>query len=246
MRTILVTALFCFALVASAQQGAVLYDEHVKFEIELPPEVEHMRHRIPTERTMQRLLEFDGSRSRMTAAPQDEEPEQLEAQSGRMRFRMMSARESFELFSDRDEGIVVEMREFMERTFLITDSPLELGWRLTGEQAEYLGYVTQRAIATTEDGTTVEAWFTPQIPTQAGPGRYGGLPGLILIVNENDGQRTFVAREVVSEAQSDTPIVAPARGRHVTREEFDAIVAERMQDMAGPRGRGTVRFHIQN
>ena len=57
-----------------------------------------------------------------------------------------------------EEGFILEAREFLGRTFLIEEEGRAFRWRLTGEQAEYLGYVVQKATAE-QDSSTVEAWF---------------------------------------------------------------------------------------
>jgi GLPGLI family protein len=242
MMRFLLPLLLLAPLAAGAQHGTVVYEETVRIEVELPPEMEHMRGQIPRETSSRNQLLFDGQRSLMRALP--EERQQLEAETGRRgMMRMRQMRMDSETFTDREAGRQVESRNFLERTFLISSEPLNLPWRLTNERAEFLGYMAQKAVATTEDGAAVEAWFTPQIPVSAGPGRYGGLPGLILVLTVDDGRRSFVAREVSLDPLAEA-IETPSRGREVTREEFDAIVEERMGDLGGRRG--TVQFRIQN
>jgi GLPGLI family protein len=159
---------------------------------------------------------------------------------------MMGDQAKKETYSHFDEEVVIEKRDFMGRTFLITGTPAPLAWRLTDERSEFLGYLCQKAIAT-RDSTTIEAWFTPQIPVPAGPGTYSGLPGLILVVNENDGQRSIVAKELSLEPLGEDAIVAPEDGKQVTRAEFDAIVEEKMKEMGAERsGNGGARFIIRN
>ena len=68
----------------------------------------------------------------------------------------------------------------------------------------------------------------------------GGLPGLILVLNIDDGQRSFVAKGVSLDPVEAGVIVPPKKGREVTQEEFDAIVSEKMKEMDMTRsGNGT-------
>jgi GLPGLI family protein len=236
----------CCPLLAAAQQGHVLYEETVKIEIQLPPEMAHMRDRIPSENTAKRQLFFDGATSLMRTVVVPESEQQLEAPTGGMRFRMATGQADNETFTDHDAHVQVEKRDFLDRTFLITDTPLELAWRLTDERASFLGYMSQKAVATTEDGTLVEAWFTPEVPAPVGPARYGGLPGLILLLSENEGRRTFIATEVSLDGLGDVTIAEPTRGRKVTRDEYQALVEERMREMGAQGGRGgAIRFQMQ-
>jgi hypothetical protein len=136
-----------------------------------------------------------------------------------------------------DKGTVVESREFLGREFLIEDERPAFAWRLTSETAEFLGYAVQKATAV-QDSSTIEAWFTPQIPIPGGPGEYGGLPGMILVVTVDDGQMQYTATEVVMTAVAEDLIVPPTGGDRVTRDEYEKIVAEKLEELRMTRGGG--------
>jgi GLPGLI family protein len=74
------------------------------------------------------------------------------------------------------------------------------------------------------------------------------LPGLILVVNENDGQRSIVAKELSLDPLSEDAIVPPTDGKEVTQAEFDAIVEEKMKEMGDERSGsgGNVQFRTGN
>ena len=92
------------------------------------------------------------------------------------------------------------------------------------------------------DSTTIEAWFTPEIPVSAGPGLYGGLPGLILVVSVNDGHTVYSATEVSLTAVEDGVVKPPDDGQEVSREEYEKIVAEKLAELeATQRSRRTRR-----
>jgi GLPGLI family protein len=119
----------------------------------------------------------------------------------------------------------------MSRTFLIQSTQPSFAWKLPGEQSEFLGYTVQKATAM-QDSTVIEAWFTPEIPVSTGPGLYGGLPGLILVVSVDGGHETFSATEVSLGDLEEGAMTAPEDGQQVTREEYEAIVAEKLEELA--------------
>jgi len=246
MRQIVTTLLFLLLpFTASAQQGIVLYDETVKIQIELPPEMKHMEKEFPTSNSFSRVLYFDGAVSLMKTTPQEKEDEQIEAESGGMRIRMVARNADAEIYTDYDAATRIEQRDFLGRTFLVTGPLPELTWRLTDERAEFLGYACQKAVST-RDSIEDEAWFTTEIPVQAGPGPYGGLPGLILALHEDDGRRSFVAKEVMLDSVPDGLLQAPSKGREMSREEFDKMVEEKLKEMGGARpGRPNVMIRMQ-
>lgn len=226
-----------FVAGASAQTGAITYEETVKIEIELPPEMESMRDQIPSSRTTSRLLLFNPSATLMKDAPESKEEKPTEVRADGFMFRMSTDRPETLTYVDLDEGVMVEKQDFLGRVFRITGALPEYQWRLTGEQSEYLGYKCQKAVAQ-RDSTVIEAWFTSEIPVSAGPNGLNGLPGVILVASFDDGKRTITAREVVMDSPEVASIEAPTGGREVTREEFDAIAEEKMKEMGGSRGRG--------
>lgn len=129
-----------------------------------------------------------------------------------------------------EDETIVESREFLGRTFLIEDDRPALSWKLTGEQAEFLGYLVQKATAV-QDSTTIEAWFTPQIPVPGGPAFYGGLPGMILAVSLDDGKVQYTATQVALTEVAEGVIVRPTKGEKVDRARYERIVAEKLQEL---------------
>jgi hypothetical protein len=258
LRRTLSALLLVLPAALSAQEGTIAYSHSIKIDFELPPE---MRARIearggnraggaggmlPTERVSEVILLFKGSESLMKPVPPaprvggppgagDRRP----GMAARMRMASASRRDRetvVEAYVQHDEGTIVEAREFLGRTFLIEDEVPALQWRLTGEQAEFLDYVVQKAVAQ-QDSSTVEAWFTPQIPISGGPAMYGGLPGMILVVSVDDGEIQYNATAVSLTAVDEGVIVRPTEGEAVTRDEYEEIVAEKLEELRVIRGR---------
>lgn len=228
---------------AMAQEGTVTYEEVIKLNIELPPEMAHMAEDIPNSQTNTQILYFNESAALLKNAPEPAEDEiNMHSQDGVVRIQM--SREENEFFFDFDEDRKVEKRDFMGRVFLIEDEAFNLSWRLGDEKSEFLGYMCQKATATV-DSTTYEAWFTPELSVPAGPGA-GGLPGLILVLNINDGQRSFVAQELSLGPVEKGVIVPPKKGKKVSQSEFDAIVAEKMKEMEMNSGGSGVFIRMRN
>jgi GLPGLI family protein len=94
---------------------------------------------------------------------------------------------------------------------------------------------TTNAIENTVDMTEVEAWYTPQIPISHGPSEYWGLPGLILEVNV--GNTTMLCSKIVLNPEVKDEIIAPEKGKVVTKKEYQATVTEKMQEFRNNRGR---------
>lgn len=178
-----------------------------------------------------------------TEAPEEAPAEPAAGDDRRRRFRARIAavsraanEEILDSYVNSEHDMFTQTRTFMGRTFLIREPKPTYKWRLVGEQSEFLGYMVQKATAE-QEGTTIEAWFTPQIPVSAGPGPYSGLPGLILVVSVNRGEELYSAIEVDVGALEEGAIVAPEDGDELTRQEYETLVEEKLQEIRATRRR---------
>ncbi|NQV71552.1 GLPGLI family protein [bacterium] len=249
MKKLLFLLISLSPLMATAQSGSITYERVVKIDIDLPPEMESMRAQIPTENKSSLVLYFNELESLMKAAPK-EEKEDLNVVRGNGMAMMFGGRgnDENETYMNLDEGSITEKRDFMGRTFLIGGEQPTYAWKLTGEQSEYMGYAVQRATAV-RDSTTIEAWFSPDIPVSAGPEMFTGLPGMILVLSINDGKMQYAAKSINLDGLEDGAIVAPKEGKKVSRAEFDQIMEEKMKEMQaqfGGRGGNAVRIMRHN
>ena len=134
-------------------------------------------------------------------------------------------------YVDLDDGSVTDSRTLMGRTFRIEYERPDYEWRLADEQRELLGYVVHKA-TTVHEGSPVEAWFAPQIPVQAGPGTFGGLPGLILMVSIDDGDKVYLATGVDLTELDEGELRPPEDGDRISRDEWERLVAEKIKETA--------------
>ena len=108
---------------------------------------------------------------------------------------------------------------------------------MTGNQLSILDYACQEA-SLMVDGKEVHAWFTPEIAVPAGPGRYSNLPGLVLAVEMNEGDHMLRATSLELKPVGKSVLKKPSKGKKVSREEYQAIVLEKMKEM-GVEGDGS-------
>ena len=63
-------------------------------------------------------------------------------------------------------------------------------WKTESDTTTILTYTCQKAI-TTFRGRKYTAWFAPEIPSNNGPWKFGGLPGLILKISDESNSYLF-------------------------------------------------------
>jgi hypothetical protein len=259
--TVLCALLVGLPAVSTAQSGTVRYDQSTRFDFELPPGMAQnpaFLANMPKAAVRPMQLVFDSGATLFMPAPAgDESPGAArgaeirmasgagapvmirEIEGGMVATRMMGFMGGrggdavSGAYTDLTDDSYVEVREFLGRTFRIAAERPGFAWKLTGEAATFLGHPVYQAIAT-QDSTTIEAWFTPDIPVSAGPAQYGGLPGLILTLAVDTNRVTYTAT-AVDLAAAVGPIKAPSEGSEITRAEYDRIVAEKQAEMARSR-----------
>ena len=74
-----------------------------------------------------------------------------------------------------------------------------------------------------------------------GPDRYGSLPGTILAVDTNNGERVIVARKVELRPLKKSEMRIPSTGQKMTQQEFRKMADEQMKHMGGGNGRMIIR-----
>jgi GLPGLI family protein len=84
------------------------------------------------------------------------------------------------------------------------------------------------------DQQKVEAWFTQDIETSAGPDFFFGLPGLIMKVTVDEGTTEYKVLQL--DTQAKTTVKAPTSGKKITREEYRKLMQQQMQGMRPPGG----------
>ena len=151
-------------------------------------------------------------------------------------------------YKNTKEERFVNKTEVMGKLFLIKDKLPKYDWKLTGETKNIGVYTCYKATYTRQeekstmsidDGKVTEkkamvdvvttAWYTPTIPVSNGPRNYSGLPGLILEIKE--GNQTIICSEIVLNATDRIKIEEPKKGKVVSQEKYEKIMAKKTKEM---------------
>ena len=184
------------------------------------------------------------------------EDKQLEApQPAGMVMVVMDTGGSDILYKNTKENTFTSQNEVFGKVFLIEDELEKRDWVLTNETKNIGQYTCYKATMTREqevvqtrisvngdndvededaepemEEITVTAWYAPEIPVNNGPGRYQGLPGLILEIE--DGSLSLLCSKIVLNPKDKKEITKPTKGKKVNQEKFDQIMEKKMQEMS--------------
>ena len=162
-------------------------------------------------------------------------------------------------YKNVDQNQLVQAQEFYGKRFLVKDELQKLDWEMGSEVKQIGGYTCFKATAVVPSTalawysfswgelsqnassiadiqlTQVEAWYTLQIPVKQGPAEFWGLPGLILEVSAGD--TTILCSEIVMNPKERKPIVAPDKGKEITKSDYRATIIAKMTEMRNSYGR---------
>jgi GLPGLI family protein len=100
-------------------------------------------------------------------------------------------------------------------------------WKILNQIKEVAGYICMKAVTVdTVKKQTITAWFAQDIPVQAGPERFFGLPGLILELDVNDGDVTIIASKVEFKKLTNEFNLKKMKGKKISDAEYNKIIAD--------------------
>lgn len=109
------------------------------------------------------------------------------------------------IYKNIPEGKVTERCYFDMERWQYSENWEKPEWEIGDSISTFLGY--ECVEATTEyRGRKWTAWFAPEIPVQDGPWKLCGLPGLILVAQDANGDYVFEANGLIQNPNSEVGI----------------------------------------
>jgi GLPGLI family protein len=239
MKFLFVSLIQFYVLLTIAQpitSGKIVYKETIKLSIDLGEGNEEMAKLIPNSQSHDKVLYFNTNETLYKNYDKAQDLEINKEEDGNSFQLVMKVPES-ELYINAAAETYVHYQDLMGKEFLIVDRPTKQTWKITGEQKSILNYNCQKAIL--KDSTKkVEVWFTSLIPSKQGPAGMNGLPGMILAIEQDNGERMTIATSIES-LPKDFVFAKPLKGKKVTKAEFEKIRDDKMKEMGAINGKGT-------
>ncbi len=169
----------------------------------------------------------------------DEEEQHTGGGGGRFRFRMAGGTNYF----DQSTSIMLSQMDLMGKKYLITDTLRPAPWKFGTETKVIQGFDCMQAYYTTDDDRkqTVTAWYTSKLRPMLGPERYNTLPGAVLAVDINNGERVLVAKKIEVRELKKNELKAPTEGEKITQAEFRKKGEELRKQFRGSGGNVIIR-----
>lgn len=126
--------------------------------------------------------------------------------------------EVFKQYPSKDKCTVIR-RASLSPVLMYEENMPFFNWTIHPEKLEILSYKCQRATMTFR-GREYEAWFTLEIPFSEGPWKFGGLPGLILQLQDNEQHYIFECTGIKKYSKPEPIKLWKLDYQKVTRKEY--------------------------
>jgi len=214
-----------------AQSGVITYEMKINLHRRIPADRQEMKAMIPEYRTTKFTLAFNQDESLYKSVPEEEEEPFGNGGGVQMRFNTPKT-ETYVRTSDMK---FLQKQDFMGKEYLIDDSVKTSPWKFGTETKTIQGYVCKQAYYTAEPRPNVKeeitAWYTESIRPFLGPEQFHSLPGAVLAVDVNNGERVYVAQKVELRELKKNDLKIPSGGQKVNRQDYRTIVEEQMKKM---------------
>ncbi|MEI9919727.1 MAG: GLPGLI family protein [Bacteroidota bacterium] len=225
-------------------EGVINYEVKMDMHRRIPKERENMKAMVPQYRTEKQQLFFKGNESLYKKVEEDSEDDMAsgnngpDGRGGGPRLIMRSA--NLTVYLDNADQTRLVAQDFMGKEYLISDTLKVSPWKFGTETKVIAGYECKQAYYTDEgrrdQPMEITAWYTDKLRPFLGPDRYQSLPGTILAVDINNGERVIVAQSIELRPLKKNELKKPTSGVKMTQAEYRAMVEEQMKKMGGRDG----------
>lgn len=216
-------------------EGVITYEIKINVHRNLPEDRQHMKNMVPEFRTHQSQLFFNAYESYFKPL---EVPDIDQENGTRMRYRNPKN----EVYTNSSQFKRIMLKEFMGKKYLIEDSLRMHPWKLSEETKEVNGYTCRKATLFDEARKmNVVAWYAEGLRPFLGPEELNTLPGAVIFVDINNGERTITATNIILRPLQENEMTIPDGRNRVTGEEYRRIVEEVTERMRANGDRIRIR-----
>ena len=137
------------------------------------------------------------------------------------------------VFKDLSNNTLLLADNILTKLFFIRDTLNNFKWKATNENKQILGYKCTKA-SLNYRGRDFIAWYTDAIPLQFGPWKFGGLPGLIIKLNDTQNNFVYELTGIDFKSDFDSNIIkvpsAFLKDQPISHKDFIAIMNKKNLD----------------
>lgn len=135
-------------------------------------------------------------------------------------------KETFFIKRNYEKNTQYDALTVLGKVYLVEDSIHRPNWKIHNDLKEVAGHLCMKAYC--EDTIKMQkitAWFALDMPLPAGPERLGGLPGMILEADVNNGALTIVADRIdLKKITTELELPKKLKGKKINEADYQALL----------------------
>jgi GLPGLI family protein len=236
---VITSLLAAHAVIGQTTEGIIYFDVKVNMHRRMPPEDEAMKKVVPEFNVYKDQLAFNSEASLYKAVEEDEEDDFNDEGRG---MRMTIRRPQIQFYFHQPTLKRILLQDFMGKKYRIEDTIQITPWKFAPDTKTILGYACKKATFYNEERQqNVVAWYTDKLRPFLGPEGFNSLPGAVLQIDLNDGERVITATKIEARELEKDELKIPNGGVRTTEGEFKKIRDEQFKKMGGANGRVIIR-----
>lgn len=140
--------------------------------------------------------------------------------------------DEYKIYRDVAAEKRTDIIEMLGKVYIVEDSIRSPNWKIMNKIKEINGYMCMMAV--TEDtikDQKITAWFADNLPLSVGPDLYGGLPGVIMELDVNDGALVITATKVeMKTITEDINVPKKIKGKKLNEAQYKTLVGTHIKD----------------
>jgi len=140
-------------------------------------------------------------------------------------------RDAYTIQRDFATNMQHDVIQMLGKIYLVDDTLAAPDWKIMNDMKEVAGHVCMNAYREdTLKKQKIFVWFALDMPVSAGPERLGGLPGLILEADVNDGAMLITADKIEMQKLT-TELEAPKKlkGKKINEAAYADLIRQHME-----------------
>ena len=249
----LIAALAGESAYSQAMSGVIQYEEKVNQHLLIPPGMDQMKNFIDQYSSTFFRLYFDPSSSLYKAFEEDQpvaDPFAGGGQAGgrggrggagggfRGRGGMFGISSTDNIiYTSTSDNTITAIMSLLGETYYMED-PIQISpWKFGPEKRTILDFECSVAYYTDNSNPDkpleITAWYTTKIKPFVGPDRYNTLPGGILALDINAGERYWVARKIdLRDLTAEEKVAKPTAGKNDVATTYEEYLAKQQEQNA--------------
>lgn len=138
----------------------------------------------------------------------------------------------YKIYRDVANEKRTDIIEMLGKVYIVEDTLRPQKWKIMNKIKEIGGYMCMMAV--TEDtikNQKITAWFADNLPLSVGPELSGGLPGIILELDVNDGDLVITAKKIeLKPVTADINVPKKIKGKKLTEAQYDVLISNHIKD----------------